>query len=277
MGYRPPQRRAPRQQGAFLITLSVLTAIFFLLGCGDAVAGGSGGLRLGPTPTPTATARATYTPSPDARATHITEDMLTQVAVAATLFGQLTRRSTRGRAHGSVARWQQGRWWCRCPWSARTMVNLQPPGTACGEHRCLTRATAQATLLYIPNAANGQPLSPLPTLALLPPAAPPAAAGSPAAAATHTRSPIAPAAANAHPTPLPPTPTPMPATPTFVPVGQLAAICGRTLGNPPIRMRVGPSNAYTVAGTLNAGARKSNCAGAPRRVTGSMPAVSRTM
>ena len=90
MAHRPPQRRSPQQKGAFVLTLSVLTAIFFLLGVAMLWLAVQAGLRLAPTPTPTATARAAYTPSPDARATHITEDMLTQVAVAATVITQLT-------------------------------------------------------------------------------------------------------------------------------------------------------------------------------------------
>ncbi len=208
MGYRPPQRRAPRQQGAFLITLSVLTAIFFLLGVAMLWLAFQAGLRLGPTPTPTATARATYTPSPDARATHITEDMLTQVAVAATLFSQLTPGPPPvgepiANANLPPAGTMAGTMVVQMPLvSTDSGQPVSPLATAAVNPLPNPGIVPNATVLYIPNTANGQPQSPLPTggQPLLPPPPP-----DPSLSVPDSPTPT--------PTPLPPTPTPPPPTP----------------------------------------------------------------
>ena len=77
-----PQPRPDRASA--IITISVLTALFFLLGVSCMWFGLQNGLRLAPTPTVTATPARQSTQTQDVRATHVAEDMVTQVAYAAT-------------------------------------------------------------------------------------------------------------------------------------------------------------------------------------------------
>ncbi len=72
-----------RNRTAEIITISVLIATFMLLGVGLMLWAVRTEIAFGPTPTPTATSDPTSTSTPDFRATHISEDMLTQVAYAA--------------------------------------------------------------------------------------------------------------------------------------------------------------------------------------------------
>lgn len=74
-----------RNRANELLTVSILTAMFLLLGIGAMVWAVRGGALTPPTPTPTATPRLAMTSTPDFRATRIAEDMLTQVAFSAEL------------------------------------------------------------------------------------------------------------------------------------------------------------------------------------------------
>lgn len=78
---RPPRRpRAPRNRAAELVAISVLVALFVLLGLGVMLWAVENRLAFGPTPTPTPTAAHTPTPTADFRATQTAQDFLTQVA-----------------------------------------------------------------------------------------------------------------------------------------------------------------------------------------------------
>jgi hypothetical protein len=85
--YPPPHR----QRASQVLTISILIAFFVLIGLSWLWFAAQNGLLLAPTPTPTATPlAATRTPTPNVRATSVAEDMLTQVAFAATSLAQLT-------------------------------------------------------------------------------------------------------------------------------------------------------------------------------------------
>ncbi len=109
--------RPPRStKTAVVLTTSVLTAVLILIGIGAMWLVVQTGAGLGPTPTPTPTAvDATRTPTPDRRATNVAEDMLTQIAYAATIVGQRTPSAigvctgtcTRNRGTYSVANFQR--------------------------------------------------------------------------------------------------------------------------------------------------------------------------
>jgi outer membrane protein assembly factor BamB len=74
-----------------VLTISILTAFFVLVGLSWMWFAAQRGLLLAPTPTATATPlAATRTPTPDVRATNVAGDMLTQVAFAATALARLT-------------------------------------------------------------------------------------------------------------------------------------------------------------------------------------------
>lgn len=75
-----------------LLTVSVLTALFLLLGIGAMVWAVRGGALTPPTPTPTTTPRPASTPTADFRATRIAEDMLTQVAFSVELATAAARQ-----------------------------------------------------------------------------------------------------------------------------------------------------------------------------------------
>jgi len=86
--YPPPQRN----RASTVLTISILVAFFLLIGLGWMVFAVQSGLVALVTPTATPTPRAaTFTPTPDVRATHVAEDMLTQVAFAATAIAILTQ------------------------------------------------------------------------------------------------------------------------------------------------------------------------------------------
>lgn len=78
-------RPSSRARASELLTVSILTALFLLLGIGAMVWAVRGGALTPPTPTPTATLRAAVAATPDFRATRTAEDMLTQVAFSAEL------------------------------------------------------------------------------------------------------------------------------------------------------------------------------------------------
>ena len=89
MSMQPAQQTPPPNRTALVITISVLAAILILFGIAVMQFAIRSGIAFAPTPTATPTPRPPRTPTPDVRATHIVEDMLTQVAFAATLVSHL--------------------------------------------------------------------------------------------------------------------------------------------------------------------------------------------
>lgn len=75
-----------------LLTVSILIALFLLLGIGAMVWAVRGGALTPPTPTPTSTPGVLRTPTPDFRATRTQEDILTQVAFSAELATAVSRQ-----------------------------------------------------------------------------------------------------------------------------------------------------------------------------------------
>ncbi|GIV67533.1 PQQ-binding-like beta-propeller repeat protein [Caldilinea sp.] len=230
--YPPPQRN----RTSTILTISILVAFFLLIGLSWMVFAVQNGLVALVTPTPTPTPRAaTPTPTPDVRATHIAEDMLTQVAFAATAIMRLTQTPS-----GVVL-------------SPDSPLPPEPGQPTAPE----TRPT-QSVQLPLVAIGEAQPASPLP------PDQPPAEAQFPAEALTATAI-FMPGVAvgEAAPTPTPPflepppsptpefipptdTPTPFvapPPTPTpFISVQSLAAI---TRAGADTAVYIGPSTFYT--------------------------------
>lgn len=87
MNQRPGDYRRANQRSRTneVLTISILTALFLLVGVAFLFWAVQGGALMPPTPTPTATPREQITPTPDFRATNTAQDMLTQVAFSAEL------------------------------------------------------------------------------------------------------------------------------------------------------------------------------------------------
>ncbi|MFN3335135.1 MAG: hypothetical protein ACK47M_21760, partial [Caldilinea sp.] len=91
MSLTDPSYSSQRNRTSAILTTSILVAFFLLIGLGWMLFAVQSGLLATSTPTATATPlAATRTPTPDVRATNVAEDMLTQVAFAATALMQLT-------------------------------------------------------------------------------------------------------------------------------------------------------------------------------------------
>ena len=91
MSLTDPSYSSQRNRTSAILTTSILVAFFLLIGLGWMLFAVQSGLLATSTPTATATPLvATRTPTPDVRATNVAEDMLTQVAFAATALMQLT-------------------------------------------------------------------------------------------------------------------------------------------------------------------------------------------
>jgi outer membrane protein assembly factor BamB len=91
MSLSDPSYSPQRNRTSAILTISILVAFFLLIGLGWMLFAVQSGLLATSTPTATATPlTATRTPTPDVRATNVAEDMLTQVAFAATALMQLT-------------------------------------------------------------------------------------------------------------------------------------------------------------------------------------------
>ncbi|MCS6826282.1 MAG: hypothetical protein NZ553_06695, partial [Caldilinea sp.] len=231
--YSPPQRN----RTSTVLTISILVAFFLLIGLSWMVFALQNGIVALVTPTPTPTPRAaTFTPTPDVRATLVAEDMLTQVAFAATAIMLLTQTPS-----GSVAP----------PASPLFPEAGQPPAPE-----------VQATqVIQLPLVAIGepQPVSPLP------PAQLPAEAEFPGQALTATAI-FMPGVSfgEATPTPLPsfpeqlfsptpeflsPTDTPTPfvaaSTPTPTPFISVQSLTAITRAGADTVVYVGPSSFYT--------------------------------
>jgi outer membrane protein assembly factor BamB len=259
----------PANRTGFVITVSVLSAVLVLLGVALMWFAVQNGFAFAPTPTPTPTARPPATPTPDVRATHVAEDMHTQVAFAATLVAGLTagaplpadlpadlpanNQTAQAQATGSTVQ----------------LPIVSAPGTT---EPAQTPAPI-STVIYMPNVGNPSPPTPTPlppptpyvppTPVFVPPgptpvfptpAFPTPAFPTPLGGATPTQ---------VFPTPPPGLPTPVStATPTQpLPIGgELAA----TLHSADTAVRVGPSNVYTVSATV--------AANTPLRLRGRTPA-----
>lgn len=267
-----PQPPPPANRTALVITISVVAAVLVLLGIALLGMAVQNGFALGPTPTATPTPQPPMTPTPDVRATHIAEDMLTQVAYAATLVSSVgggTRipdlPDDTGGADESVT---------VEPGTATSSLVLPlvvaPDASPTEVTAPDVPATAApiSTTLFIPNIEAAAtptlaPPSPTPTASpeppptILVPAAPPTVQ----APALPTAAPPTAEPPTLTPTPLPPTPippTPVPPTPVpptsvpptataVVPVGgELAA----TTRSENTTVYVGPSNVYTASAVI---------------------------
>ncbi len=234
-----------------VITIALLVTILVLLGVGIMLQLANSGFSLAATPTSTATARPSTTPSPDRRATHVAEDMLTQVAYAATVVAI-------SQAGGNTAAFPSP------PAGGPTVIFGQLTGTP-GSNTVL--------LPFVPNGgalatAASSALTPLPTsggvtisvpLVTNPVATPAPLPGQPTPAPvlppglpTPAPTPIVivptPTPTLFIPTPVVPTPEPPTATPTpsvFV-VSQLNAFNR----NANTDVRIGPGTVYSVTATL---------------------------
>src|SRR5437762_1195637 len=84
-----PDFSPPPQRNRFIriLTISILVGSVLLLGIGGMFGLIQSRFLLGPTPTPTATYAPPLTSTPDFRATHVMEDMLTQATYSAIQHG----------------------------------------------------------------------------------------------------------------------------------------------------------------------------------------------
>jgi outer membrane protein assembly factor BamB len=229
-----PQPRPDRASA--IITISVLTALFFLLGVSCMWFGLQNGLQLAPTPTVTATARPTLTPTSDVRATHVAEDMLTQVAYAATLVMQLTVAAPTVPAPTPTSVLPTP----DLSVSPTGAVQLPPAAVApaAPESPLTTPVPVPGATVFVPSLSNMP--APTPT-----PGVPPGQGIVPPASPLVTPLPLFPTET---PTAvlLPPTPTPLP------PAGPLTAELNATIRGQDTRIYLGPSAVYTTTKTVPA-------------------------
>jgi outer membrane protein assembly factor BamB len=242
-----PQPPPPGNRTAFVLTVSVLAAALVLLGVGVMWFAVQNGLAFAPTPTPTPTARPPATPTPDVRATHVAEDMLTQVAFAATLVAGMTAGAP---LPGDLPANNQ----TAAAQATGSIVQL-PIVVAPGETPGLTPTPAPvSTVVFMPNVENPGPATPTPFVPATP--LPPPTVFVPPTPVLATPGGLPPGFPTpAQLTPLVPTPvfpTPLPVLPTPLPTvplpigGELAA----TMRGADTQVRVGPSNTYTVSATV---------------------------
>lgn len=252
--YPAPQLTPPppsTNRTGFVITVSVLSAVLVLLGVALMWFAVQNGFAFAPTPTPTPTARPQITPTPDVRATHVAEDMHTQVAFAATLVAGMTAGAPLPAdlpANNETAQ-------ARSTGSSVQLPIVSAPGTG----GSVQTPAPVSTVVYMPNVGNPVPptATPLPpptpyvppTPVFVPPGPTPAFP-TPAFPTPAFPTPALPTAAlptQAFPTPPPVLPTPVPTQP--LPIGgELAA----TLRAVDTAVRVGPSNVYTVSASIGA-------------------------
>ena len=177
--YPAPQLTPPppsTNRTGFVITVSVLSAVLVLLGVALMWFAVQNGFAFAPTPTPTPTPRPAATPTPDVRATHVAEDMHTQVAFAATLVAGMTagaplpadlpanNQTAQAQVTGSIVQ----------------LPIVAAPGTALPAQT----PVPVSTVVYMPNVGNPEPptATPLmlptpyvpPTPAIVPPGPTPA-------------------------------------------------------------------------------------------------------
>ena len=240
----------PTNRTGFVITISVLSAVLVLLGVALMWFAVQNGFAFAPTPTPTPTARPRATPTPDVRATHIAEDMHTQVAFAATLVAGMTAGAPLPADLPANSQTAQ---------ALVTGSTVQLPiVSAPGPGGTVQTPAPISTVVYMPNVGNPSPPTPTPlppptpyvppTPVFVPPGPTPVFP-TPAFPTPAFPTPVVPT--QVFPTPPPVLPTPVStATPTQpLPIGgELAA----TLRSVDTAVRVGPSNVYTVSATVAA-------------------------
>ncbi len=231
--YPPPQRN----RASAVLTISILTAFFVLVGLSWMWFAAQRGLLLAPTPTATATPlAATRTPTPDVRATNVAGDMLTQVAFAATALAQLTPQAAPVDAPLSPLMVTPGQTQ-QVILPLVAMAGPQNPAPVQPDSPLSPDAGLTATAVFIPNVNQTAP-TPLPT-ATLPFAVPPPQPTLPPPPVTPNV--VAPPLDT--PTPFvaaPPTATPTP-TVLFVQVAELSAT-SRGINT---IVYIGPSTFYT--------------------------------
>ncbi len=227
--YPPPQRHRASQ----VLTISILVAFFVLIGLSWLWFAAQNGLLLTPTPTPTATSlAATRTPTPNVRATSVAEDMLTQIAFAATSLAQLTAQTAP--VVGSETTLPL------TPGTTQQIVQLplisgaEPSTPAPGQpdSPLLPDAALTATAIFFPNVNQPGPVTATPT----PFSAPPAPPTLPPSVITPN---VIPPTDTPTPFVAPPTPSP---TIVFVQVAELSAV---SRGNANTTVYIGPSTFYT--------------------------------
>lgn len=234
--YPPPQR----QRASQVLTISILVAFFVLIGLSWLWFATQNGLLLASTPTPTATPlAATRTPTPDVRATSVAEDMLTQIAFAATSLARLTAQvappaGPEATAPGAPGATQQI---VQLPLvsagDSSTAAPGQPASPLAPDSPLLPDAALTATAVFFPNINQPNPLSP--TATPTPFAAPPQPPTLPPTVPPDVFPPTD------TPTPFVPPPTPPP-TAAFIQVGELLAV---SRSNVNTTVYVGPSTFYT--------------------------------
>lgn len=232
--YLPPHR----QRASQVLTISILIAFFVLIGLSWLWFAAQNGLLLAPTPTPTATPlAATRTPTPNVRATSVAEDMLTQIAFAATSLAQLTAQTVPIAGPGATLP--------VAPGATQQTIQLPlvsaagSPTSAPGEPDALPAPDSPlapdtaltATAIFFPNVNQPDPLAPIatPTPFLAPPD-PPTSIPPDIIPPTDTPTPF-----------VAPPPMPSPTT-LFVQVAELSAI---SRGNANTTVYIGPSTFYT--------------------------------
>ncbi|MBK8051620.1 MAG: hypothetical protein IPK16_33730 [Anaerolineales bacterium] len=241
---RSPRPSPRRDLTAEILTISVVVALFVLFGVAMLWLLDQSGYRFAPTPTPTATPRPSTTPTPDVMATQNVEDMLTQVAFAATVVFQLTP----GQYPTDLPYAEQATTIANLP--VVIVPNLTPtpnPVAPPAPPEFVTPAPV-STAVYMPVVTNPEST---PT-----PVAPTPMPLTPEPFATWTATPITPLPMTPSPTPFVPTPTATfqvvqpTATSTPAPFGDYYATVNRS-GSTAIYP--GPSNGYSALGSISQG------------------------
>lgn len=230
-----------RQRASQVLTISILVAFFVLIGLSWLWFAAQNGLLLAPTPTPTATPlAATRTPTPDVRATSVAEDMLTQIAFAATSLAQLTAQIAPVTGPDTTLPLTPG--------ATQQTVQLplvsaaepitpspgQPDSPLAPDSPLLPDAALTATAIFFPNVNQPGPATPTATPTLF--SAPPAPPTLPPPVITPN---VMPPTDTPTPFVAPPTPSP---TMVFVQVAELSAV---SRGNANTTVYIGPSTFYT--------------------------------
>ncbi len=254
-----PAPQPPANRTALVITISVLAAVLVLLGLALLAAARQYGFAFAPTPTATPTSRPPMTATPDVRATHTAEDMLTQVAFAATLVSSVTSGARPPdlpvdlpNGGGTVTPGPPG---------GVVLPLIAVPGASATAGSSLGEMPTPGATLFMPNIGNpptptDTPMPPTPVFA--PTAAPTLIFPTPGLPTPAFPTPDFPTPAlptPAFPTAAPPTPvlpTPAPPTPTPAPVLPVGGELAAAIRAADTSVRVGPSNVYTVSGVIPA-------------------------
>lgn len=225
----PPQRN----RTSAILTISILVAFFLLIGLGWMLFAVQSGLLATSTPTATATPlAATRTPTPDVRATNVAEDMLTQVAFAATALMQLTMQPPSQQAGDTPAGvLQPGEGGAAATQAVQLpLISAAQPTSPLPPGDDAVAAALTATAIFIPGVIL--PGEPTPT-------------DTPIAFMPETPTPFA-------PEPFPPTDTPTPffepptATPTPTSfVQQVTSLTALSRASADTATYIGPSSFYT--------------------------------